>query len=59
MENMTYVGFWLIVLGGIFYTVGAIIYGIGSKKKYMHSVFHVFCGVGSLFHYLAIYLYLL
>lgn len=59
IENMTYAGFWLIVLGDVFYTVGAIIYGIGSKKKYMHNVFHVFCGIGSLFHYFAIYLYLL
>src|SRR5699024_4272810 len=31
-------GFVLLLLGGLSYTVGAILYGLGKKHKYMHSV---------------------
>lgn len=49
-------GLILIILGGVMYSLGALLYGLGSKMKYMHSVFHFFCIVGSIFHYFAIYL---
>ncbi len=52
-------GFWLLLLGGISYTVGAILYGIGSKKPWFHSVFHIFVLLGSIFHFFAIFLYAL
>lgn len=48
-----------IILGGLMYSIGAILYGIGTHKKYMHSIFHFFCLAGTLFHFLAIYLYIL
>lgn len=48
-----------IILGGLMYSIGAILYGIGAHKKYMHSIFHFFCLAGTLFHFLAIYLYIL
>ena len=35
-------GFVLLLLGGLAYTIGAILYGLGKKHKYMHSVFHLF-----------------
>lgn len=41
-----------LLIGGIFYTVGAIIYVIGKKIKYMHSVWHIFVLVGSIFQFL-------
>ena len=41
-------GFVLLLLGGLSYTVGAILYGLGKKHKYMHSVFHLFILLGSL-----------
>lgn len=53
------VGLIFIILGGVLYSIGALLYGLSSKKKYMHSVFHFFCIAGSIFHYLAIYLYVL
>ena len=53
------VGLIFIILGGVMYSIGALLYGLGSKKKYMHSVFHFFCIAGTIFHYLAIYLYVL
>lgn len=58
-QNMGKMGVLFLVLGGVMYTLGSIIYGIGSKKKYFHSIFHIFCLLGTLFHFLAIYLYLI
>lgn len=52
-------GFALILAGGISYTIGAVLYGLGKKKRYMHSVFHLFVVAGSVLHTLAILLYVL
>ncbi|MDD6051041.1 MAG: hemolysin III family protein [Clostridiales bacterium] len=52
-------GLWLLLSGGIAYTVGAILYGIGAKKRYFHSVFHFFCLLGTALHFFSIYLYVL
>jgi hemolysin III len=47
----------LLALGGVSYTVGAILYGIGKKHKWMHSVFHIFVVIGSLLHFFMILFY--
>ena len=52
-------GFGLLLAGGIVYTIGAIFYGVGKKKKYMHSVFHLFIFAGSLLQFLCILLYVI
>ena len=52
-------GFLLLLAGGIAYTVGAILYGIGKTKPWMHSVFHIFVVLGSLLQFLCIYRYVL
>lgn len=52
-------GIWLLLAGGISYTVGAVVYGIGSKVKYMHSIWHFFVLGGSILHFLCIYMYVL
>jgi len=57
--HMHFGGVLLLFLGGIAYSVGAILYGIGAQKKYIHSVFHFFCLTGTILQWLAIYLYLL
>ena len=49
---------WMIA-GGAMYTIGAILYGIGKNRKYYHSLFHVFCLLGTFCHFWAIYKYLL
>lgn len=46
--------FVLILIGGVLYTVGAIFYGVGKHKKYMHSVFHLFVNAASILHSVAI-----
>lgn len=52
-------GLWLLLGGGIAYTVGAVLYGIGAKKRYFHSIFHFFCLIGTLLHFFSIYFYVL
>lgn len=59
IELMSTSGFLLLLFGGIAYTIGAILYGIGVKTRWMHSVFHIFVVIGSLLQFLAIYLYVL
>ena len=58
-NNITFMGVLFLLLGGIMYSLGAILYGIGVKKKYMHSIFHFFCLAGTIFHFIAIYIYIL
>ncbi|MBQ3425399.1 MAG: hemolysin III family protein, partial [Clostridia bacterium] len=52
-------GFWLLLSGGIAYTIGAMLYAVGRKRRYAHSAFHVFTVIGSLLHFLCILLYVL
>ena len=49
---------WLLA-GGVAYTLGAVLYAIGAKHKYYHSVFHIFCVLGSLCHLICIVLYVM
>jgi hemolysin III len=49
--------FWLLFLGGIAYTGGLVFYAI--KKKYMHSIWHLFVLTGSVLHFLCIVIYVL
>ncbi len=56
---LTTPGFLWLLSGGIVYTVGAILYGIGAKRKWFHSVFHLFVVLGSLLQFVAIFLYVL
>lgn len=52
-------GFALLLGGGIAYTIGSVLYGIGSKVKWMHSVFHIFVVLGAALHFFAVLLYAL
>ena len=52
-------GFAMLLGGGLAYTAGAVLYRLGKKKRYMHSLFHVFVVIGSLLHFLCILLYVL
>ena len=50
-------GFWLLVTGGLCYTGGLIFYA--AKKRFMHSVWHLFVLGGSVLHYLCIAIYVI
>jgi len=57
VEAMTMPGFMLILIGGIAFTIGAVLYGIGKKVRYMHSVFHICVFLGCLLQFFAILFY--
>ena len=59
MNVMGRAGFYVLLSGGIAYTVGAVLYGIGSKKPWFHCIFHIFVVIGSILQFLAIFLYVL
>lgn len=50
-------GIALLLSGGIAYTIGAAFYYFFKKKKYMHSVFHIFVVFGSILQMLCILFY--
>lgn len=53
-------GFRLLLAGGAAYTLGAVLYGLGRRRKPIyHTVFHVFTDVGSLLHAVCILKYVL
>ncbi len=57
MTVLTMPGFLLLLFGGISYTIGSILYGIGSKKKWMHSVFHIFVVMGAVLQFFSVLFY--
>lgn len=57
-------GMAMLIIGGLFYTIGAFIYWLKPKilsfKHFgFHEIFHLFILAGSLFHFLCVYLYVL
>ena len=50
-------GLILLLTGGIIYTLGAILYGLGKKVRYMHSVFHLFVLAGCIIQSFSILFY--
>ncbi len=57
-DSLTTVSFLLLVLGGVMYTIGGVIYAIKkpniSKAFGFHELFHVFCILGSACHYISV-----
>lgn len=49
---------WMLI-GGILYTIGAVLYRVGVKKKYIHSVFHIFVDLASVAQFVGIVFYVL
>ncbi len=59
MQALTKPGFFFLLGGGVAYTIGAILYGLGRSHRFMHSVFHIFVFIGSLLQFFAIFFYLI
>lgn len=55
IDSITTPQLTLLVSGGIAYTVGAGLYVIGKKQKYIHSVWHLFVLLGSILHFFMIF----
>lgn len=59
LQSVATPGIILLVAGGISYTIGSILYGIGKKHKYIHSIFHLFILLGSFLQFFCILLYVM
>ncbi|WP_404452439.1 hemolysin III family protein [Virgibacillus necropolis] len=51
-------GLLLLIIGGVFYTLGAIFY-VWRGFPYHHAVWHLFVLAGSTFHFLSIFYYVI
>ena len=56
--NFPFEGLMWLLSGGVFYTIGAILYSI-KKIKYNHAIFHIFVLLGSFSHFIAVFFYVL
>ncbi len=59
IQALTWPGFCWIIAGGVAYTVGAVLYQIGKKKRYRHFVFHIFVVVAVVVQFIGFVKYLL
>lgn len=57
-ENLPYEGLFLLIAGGLSYTVGVIFF-LWEKLPFSHAVWHLFVMGGSVCHFFAILLYVL
>ena len=55
-HEFTMLTFLLVIFGGVSYMIGMALYKVGKKKKYFHSIFHLFVLAGSCLHFAAIYM---
>lgn len=59
IQAMTLAGFLWIIGGGVAFTIGAVLYLVGKKKRYRHFMFHVFVLLGLILQFVGVYAYLL
>jgi hemolysin III len=57
MEHLSTEGMQLLFAGGVFYTIGALLYSI-NRIPYNHAIFHVCVVLGSLFHFFSVFSFL-
>jgi hemolysin III len=58
VENVPHGGLWLLLAGGLCYTVGVLFF-LWQRLRYHHAVWHTFVLGGSTCHFLAVLLFLL
>lgn len=49
LEVLTPRGFGLLLAGGLSYTLGAALFGLGKRRRWLHTVFHLLVLLGTLF----------
>lgn len=54
--NLETAGLWLLISGGLAYSLGTIFYVL-KRVKFMHAIWHLWVLAGSLLHFLAVMLY--
>jgi hemolysin III len=58
VHNLPIEGLLWLLAGGVFYTIGAVLYSI-KRIKYNHAIFHIFVLLGSFSHFIAVFFYVL
>jgi hemolysin III len=58
VANLDPAGVWLLLAGGLAYTVGTIFYVL-KRVPYMHMVWHLFVLAGSILHFLAVVIFVM
>ncbi|KGA96576.1 hemolysin [Alkalihalobacillus alcalophilus ATCC 27647 = CGMCC 1.3604] len=63
-DVLSTMGLFLLILGGVFYTIGGIIYALKPKQfefKHFgfHEIFHIFIMLGTTAHFLSVFLYVI
>ena len=56
---LPFTGLVLLIVGGACYTVGAVLYALGARIPYFHSIFHLFVIAGSALHFFSIFWYVI
>ncbi|MBO6079500.1 MAG: hemolysin III family protein [Bacteroidales bacterium] len=59
LQALTWPGFLLVLAGGVAYTIGAVLYQIGKKKRYRHFVFHIFVVIAVVVQFIGFVKYLI
>ena len=59
LEAIPLAGLLWCFAGGVVYSVGAVLYGIGKKKRYVHSLFHLFVVLGSILQFVCVFFYVI
>ena len=59
VRAITLPGFLFLLAGGVAYSIGAVLYALGKKRKtpYVHTVFHVFVLAGTALQFVSVYGY--
>lgn len=56
IQNLALGGLLWLLAGGVFYTVGAVIY-LQHRIRFNHAIFHIFVLLGSISHFISIFFY--
>jgi len=57
LRALPLMGFAWLLLGGVFYTIGVVFYGLDERVRHFHGIWHLFVLAGSLSHYFTVLFY--
>lgn len=57
LRAMPMEGFFWLLSGGLFYSIGVVFYALDDKVSYFHNIWHIFVLAGSASHYIAVLLF--
>lgn len=58
IANLPLDGLYWLFAGGVFYTIGAVLYSI-KRIKFNHAIFHIFVLLGSFCHFMSVFYFVL